>query len=157
MLRTIIGLWTLCICTLAAGTHAFAAHDAEPSAYDRLHDAIKRGDLAEVEWLAQRFPEAVNECPDQSRSMRHNPELTTALAKAIHTDDQTMVRLLVKYGAEVNPKREAVPDAVTALAEARLAARRTKNWVDADRLRTELHAAGWEMEDRPDGYALKRK
>ena len=41
--------------------------------------------------------------------------------------------------------------------QARLAARRTKNWVDADRLRTELHAAGWEMEDRPDGYALKRK
>jgi cysteinyl-tRNA synthetase len=59
--------------------------------------------------------------------------------------------------AEWTPKREAVPDAVTALAEARLAARRTKNWVDADRLRTELHAAGWEMEDRPDGYALKRK
>jgi cysteinyl-tRNA synthetase len=59
--------------------------------------------------------------------------------------------------AEWAPKREAVPDTVTALAEARLAARRTKNWVDADRLRTELHAAGWEMEDRPDGYALKRK
>ena len=59
--------------------------------------------------------------------------------------------------AEWAPKQEAVPDAVTALAEARLAARRTKNWVDADRLRTELHAAGWEMEDRPDGYALKRK
>jgi cysteinyl-tRNA synthetase len=59
--------------------------------------------------------------------------------------------------AEWAPKQEAVPDAVTALAEARLAARRTKNWVDADRLRTELHAAGWEMEDRADGYALKRK
>jgi cysteinyl-tRNA synthetase len=59
--------------------------------------------------------------------------------------------------AEWAPTREAVPYAVTALAEARLAARRTKNWVDADRLRTELHAAGWEMEDRPDGYALKRK
>jgi len=59
--------------------------------------------------------------------------------------------------AEWAPKRQAVPDAVTALAEARLAARRTKNWVDADRLRTELQAAGWEMEDRADGYALKRK
>jgi cysteinyl-tRNA synthetase len=59
--------------------------------------------------------------------------------------------------AQWAPKQEAAPDAVTALAEARLAARRTKNWVDADRLRTELHAAGWEMEDRADGYALKRK
>ncbi len=46
------------------------------------------------------------------------------------------------------PKQEAVPDAVTALAEARLAARRAKNWAEADRLRAELQAAGWEMEDR---------
>jgi len=55
------------------------------------------------------------------------------------------------------PKLETAPDAVTALAEARLAARRAKNWADADRLRAELHAAGWEMEDRSDGYALKRR
>ena len=55
------------------------------------------------------------------------------------------------------PKQEAVPDAVTALAEARLAARRAKDWPEADRLRGELHAAGWEMEDRADGYALKKR
>ncbi len=59
--------------------------------------------------------------------------------------------------AEWTPTQETAPDAVTALAEARLAARRAKNWADADRLRAELHAAGWEMEDRADGYALKRK
>jgi len=46
---------------------------------------------------------------------------------------------------------------VTVLAEARLAARRAKNWAEADRLRADLHAAGWEMEDRPDGYALKKR
>jgi cysteinyl-tRNA synthetase len=55
------------------------------------------------------------------------------------------------------PKQETVPDVVTALAEARLAARRAKNWPEADRLRAELHAAGWEMEDRSDGYALKKQ
>jgi len=59
--------------------------------------------------------------------------------------------------AEWAPKLETAPDAVTALAEARLAARRAKDWGEADRLRTELHAAGWEMEDRPDGFALKRR
>jgi cysteinyl-tRNA synthetase len=42
------------------------------------------------------------------------------------------------------------------MAEARLAARRAKNWGEADRLRAEIRAAGWEMEDRPDGYALRR-
>jgi cysteinyl-tRNA synthetase len=46
---------------------------------------------------------------------------------------------------------------VTALAEARLAARRAKNWPEADRLRAELHAAGWEMEDRSDGYVMKKR
>ena len=39
-----------------------------------------------------------------------------------------------------------------------LAARKTKNWAEADRLRGELiGAAGWEMEDRADGYALKKR
>jgi cysteinyl-tRNA synthetase len=59
--------------------------------------------------------------------------------------------------AEWAPRKEVAPDAVTALAEARLIARRAKEWSEADRLRADLHAAGWEMEDRPDGYALKRK
>jgi cysteinyl-tRNA synthetase len=55
------------------------------------------------------------------------------------------------------PRAAAVPDDVKALAEARLAARRAKNWTEADRLRGKLHAAGWEMEDRADGYALRQR
>ena len=57
--------------------------------------------------------------------------------------------------ASWQPKREVVPDAVRALAEARAAARAARQWEAADRLRGELHAAGWEMEDRPDGFVLK--
>jgi cysteinyl-tRNA synthetase len=57
--------------------------------------------------------------------------------------------------AEWRPREEAIPDAVQALAAARSAARAAKQWAEADRLRGELHAAGWEMEDRSDGYALK--
>jgi len=53
--------------------------------------------------------------------------------------------------------QEAIPEAVHALAAARSAARAAKQWAEADRLRAELHAAGWEMEDRADGYALKRR
>jgi cysteinyl-tRNA synthetase len=55
------------------------------------------------------------------------------------------------------PKVETAPPDVQALAEARFAARRGKQWAEADRLRGALHAAGWEMEDRTDGYALKRR
>ena len=52
------------------------------------------------------------------------------------------------------PHDEQAPAEVAALAEARAAARRAKHWAEADRLRAALHDAGWEMEDRPDGYRL---
>ena len=55
-------------------------------------------------------------------------------------------------------RQEAAPDAVHGAGRgARSRRARAKNWAEADRLRAELHAAGWEMEDRADGYALKRK
>jgi cysteinyl-tRNA synthetase len=59
--------------------------------------------------------------------------------------------------AEWTPPVETVPDAVRALADARAAARAAKNWAEADRLREAIAAAGWDMEDRADGYALKRR
>jgi cysteinyl-tRNA synthetase len=54
------------------------------------------------------------------------------------------------------PREETVPSAVQALALARSGARASKAWAEADRLRGELAAAGWEMEDLPQGYKLKR-
>ena len=54
------------------------------------------------------------------------------------------------------PKAETIPEAIAALAAARNAARQSRQWAEADRLRAEIQAAGWEMEDRADGYALKR-
>jgi cysteinyl-tRNA synthetase len=54
------------------------------------------------------------------------------------------------------PKAESIPESIAALAAARAAARAARQWAEADRLRTEIQAAGWEMEDRADGYALKR-
>ncbi len=55
------------------------------------------------------------------------------------------------------PVVDVAPEDVKSLAEARLRARQTKDWALADRLRGEMHAAGWEMEDRADGYALKKR
>jgi cysteinyl-tRNA synthetase len=53
------------------------------------------------------------------------------------------------------PKPVDVPAAIEALAKARAEARRAKDWAEADRLRQALAEAGWEVEDRPGGYALK--
>jgi cysteinyl-tRNA synthetase len=55
------------------------------------------------------------------------------------------------------PVRTEAPPEVAALAEARAAARKCRDWAEADRLRGELAVRGWEMEDRPDGFALKRR
>ncbi|MDQ2917763.1 MAG: cysteine--tRNA ligase [Pseudomonadota bacterium] len=56
-----------------------------------------------------------------------------------------------------HPAEEKIPAEIAALAQQRADARKAKNWSDADRLRAALHAAGWEIEDKPDGYALKRR
>jgi cysteinyl-tRNA synthetase len=55
------------------------------------------------------------------------------------------------------PRQETIPAAVQALADARLTARRAKQWTEADRLRAELAAAGWEMEDQADSYRLRKR
>ena len=54
------------------------------------------------------------------------------------------------------PRAESIPESIAALAEARAAARRSRQWAEADRLRSEIQAAGWEMEDRPNDYVLRR-
>ena len=53
------------------------------------------------------------------------------------------------------PPLEEVPsDDVIALAEKRLQARANKQWGESDRLRTEIAARGWLVQDAKDGYKL---
>ncbi len=55
------------------------------------------------------------------------------------------------------PKQEVIPPEIAALADQRAAARKAKQWAEADRLRGELAAQGWDMDDQPGGYRLKRR
>ncbi|MFL5714931.1 MAG: glycosyltransferase family 2 protein [Chloroflexota bacterium] len=50
--------------------------------------------------------------------------------------------------------RQRIPDEVLAAAHARAAARATGAWTEADRLRTEIEAAGWKIADRGTDFAL---
>ena len=50
-----------------------------------------------------------------------------------------------------------VPDDIKAIADARLEARKAKNWAESDRLRDELSALGYAVLDSKDGYRLEKK
>jgi cysteinyl-tRNA synthetase len=139
------------------------ALDAAAVALDRMRNGVfavrDAGTATPESALLERFTNEINDDLNLPRALAVAWEaLRGDLAPAVRR--ATLLAFDAVFGlklAEWTPKQEAVPDAVKALAEARLAARRAKNYADSDRLRAELHAAGWEMEDRPDGYALKRK
>jgi cyanophycinase-like exopeptidase len=59
---------------------------------------------------------------------------------------------LVNYAPRLED--DGPPEYIVALAEQRLAARAIKNWPESDRLRDELSAQGWAVQDGKDGYKL---
>jgi len=56
----------------------------------------------------------------------------------------------------LEPEAAAAPTELLALLEARQAARKAKNWSEADRLRQEITRQGWVIEDTPKGPRLKK-
>ena len=68
-----------------------------------------------------------------------------------------LFKALLLFGLPLPPHPEA-PREVMELADARFNARAARNFDEADRLRAELEALGWEMQDMPDGgYRLVAK
>jgi cysteinyl-tRNA synthetase len=107
----------------------------------------------------ERFTDEINDDLNVPRALAVawevlRGDLPPAIKRAtlVRFDDVLGLRL-----AEWKPPEVEVSDDVKAIAEARLAARRARNWAEADRLRSELAASGWEMEDQPAGYRLKKK
>src|SRR3970282_253836 len=69
-------------------------------------------------------------------------------------DHELLRRVLGIFGLESLAEQEEAPSEVVALAERRQAARQAGDFEEADRLREELVAVGWEARDEPDGYRL---
>ncbi len=70
--------------------------------------------------------------------------------------DRDLFEMLHVLGLESLMERDEAPPDVVALADQRAAARRAKDWAEADRLRGELHERGWEVRDGPQGPELVR-
>ena len=142
---------------------SWEAMDAAATALDRMRNGVfaLAGDPAaapDATYLA-RFTDEINDDLNVPRALavawevlRGDLPPAVRHATLLRFDDVLGLRL-----AQWEPVQHEVPAAVTALAEARAAARKGKQWAEADRLRGELAALGWEMEDQPSGYRLKKK
>ncbi len=71
-------------------------------------------------------------------------------------DHELLRRALSVFGLESLAEEEAAPPEIADLATRRQAAREARDFDEADRLRDELEAAGWEARDEPGGYRLVR-
>jgi cysteinyl-tRNA synthetase len=69
-------------------------------------------------------------------------------------DHELLRRALGIFGLESLAEEEEAPAEVVELAARRQAARDSRDFDEADRLREALEAAGWEARDEPDGYRL---
>ena len=84
-------------------------------------------------------------------------DFNTAQALAVvheWTDHDLLRRALDVFGLASLAEEVEAPADVVALATAREEARTRRDFAEADRLRAELEAAGWEVRDVPEGFRL---
>ena len=136
------------------------ALDAAATGLQRMRvafHALPAADAAPDEALLGRFTAHVNDDLNTPRALAVAWETMRGDSDAA-VKRATLSRFDEVFGlglADWRPAPDEAPAEILALAEARGAARKARDWAEADRLRNALHAAGWEMEDRADGYALK--
>ena len=120
------------------------ALDSAAIALDRMRNGVyalrDAGEREADPALTERFTNEINDDLNVPRALALawealRGELPPAIKRA------TLNRFDAIFGLDLagwQPQVESAPDSVTALAEARRAARNAKNWVDADRLRAVL-------------------
>lgn len=69
---------------------------------------------------------------------------------------EVLERLQNEHATDPAAETQTVPDEVTVLAQLRQDARDAKNWVESDRLRQEIIARGWNVQDTPQGPILTK-
>jgi cysteinyl-tRNA synthetase len=141
----------------------FEALDAAQTGLDRMrqgfHALPDDRDVRPVPALVERFGDELNDDLNLPRALavawetlRGSLPAAAKRATLAKFDDVLGLGL-----AAWQPKAVDAPADVRELADARAAARKARNFAEADRLRAALVDLGWDMEDRPDGYKLKRR
>jgi cysteinyl-tRNA synthetase len=87
-------------------------------------------------------------------------DFNTAAALAVMhewRDHELLRRALGVFGLESLAEADEAPPEVRALADGRVAARASRDFGEADRLRDEIAAAGWDVRDDSGGFRLVRR
>ncbi len=110
-------------------------------------------DLNTAEALAQLF-----DLSREANRLADSGVLSAAGAKAVLDAFKQFDRIFGCLDVDKEPEAEEIPAEITALAEARAAARKAKNFAESDRLRDEIADKGYIIEDAPGGvWRLKKK
>jgi len=124
-------------------------------ALDRLRDAAYRwGEPGSVdEGYLDRFVAELDDDLNLPRAMAVTWELVRSdLPESVRKGTLLYFdRVLGLRLADWRPRQEEVPEAVARLVEQRQTARKERRWADADALRAEIAAAGYELRDTPEG------
>jgi cysteinyl-tRNA synthetase len=114
---------------------------------ERFRDVFRNPHEPAPEGFWERFADALDD------------DFNTPAALAVMhewRDHDLLRRALGIFGLESLAEQEDAPAEIADLATRRQTAREARNFEEADRLRGELEAAGWEARDEADGYRLVR-
>jgi cysteinyl-tRNA synthetase len=132
-------------------------HWSKPVDFD---DEVMRQAAARAERFREVFrgphEPAAEGAWERFRSALDDDFSTPAALAVMHEwrDHELLRRALAIFGLESLAERSDAPPEVVALAEKRQAARESRDFAEADRLRVEIEAAGWEARDDAAGYRL---
>ena len=133
--------------------------DASAKALERLRTAaFAWGEAGEADaGFIERFAEPVNDDLNMPRAMAVVWELVKSDLPAPVKKATLLAfdRVLGLRLAEWQPEETAVPAEIMALVAQRQQARQEKRWQDADALRAQIDAAGYVLEDTPQGPRVK--
>lgn len=81
------------------------------------------------------------------------PKKSKKLAELLLKFDTVMG---LKIDMQIEDNDNQIPDEIIKIAEKRKEARENKDWAESDRLRDEIEAKGFYVEDKKDGYTIKK-
>jgi cysteinyl-tRNA synthetase len=135
--------------------------DSASTSLNRLRTTVfEWGEPGKVdEDYLEKFSAAINDDLNMPRALAVVWDLVRSDAPAA-TRKATLLKMDEVLGLDLaswKPKQEDVPAEVSSLLEARTQARQEKRWADADAIRAQVTALGFEIEDTAQGPKVKKK